>query len=153
MCAPHVRFGSRDHFALTTIPSASSRLSPPLKCFNIYVSLLHHLLFKCDLIGLNSYQAHTHTHPLPCPIPRFTTTKLCRTAIKRYKGQFLALLTQYCFHYVYMIIIPSSALPSSPPHPFTLYQLSPTTTYLLSSLQLPFYLLSFPSNYAVYLIS
>ena len=38
VCAPHVRFGSHDHFALTTIPSsssASSRLSPPRKSFNI----------------------------------------------------------------------------------------------------------------------
>ena len=87
-------FGSRDHFAHTTIPSssssASSLLSPPKKNASIliYVSLLHqYSLFKYDFIGLNRcYQAHTHTHPLPCPIPLFTTTNLCRTAIKRYKG-------------------------------------------------------------------
>ena len=103
VCTPHVRFGSCDHFALTTIPSSStsSCLCPPIKSFNIdNVSLLHHLilsfLFKCDFIGLSKCdQACTCTCPLPCPIPPFTTTNLCRTAIKRYKGQFLVLLTQY----------------------------------------------------------
>ena len=123
VCAPHMRFGLHDHFALTTIPSscsASSCLSLPTKCFNINIcksSIPFPSIFSIFISLNRCYQAHTHTHPLPYSIPLFTMISLCWTAIKSYKGQSLALLTQYWyFHHVHMITISFPTLISKMPN-------------------------------------